>query len=144
MRILKMIETNEYPEVVDQMRKKKIAIGAEGEVYNSKIKFISNLEPFCCSVRKDLENATSNKIALYSDAFFFRVNPVSGYIEYVIADFDCIFNLNTSMDYLPDVFKENQREFKTALLEFIHFFVVEEKQEEYIALLDDFMSLASQ
>ena len=40
MRILKMIETNEYPEVVDQMRKKKIAIGAEGEVYNSKIKFI--------------------------------------------------------------------------------------------------------
>ena len=143
MRILKMIETNEYPEVVDQMRKKKIAIGAEGEVYNNKIKFISNLEPFCCSVRKDLENATSNKISLYSDAFFFRVNPVSGYIEYVIADFDCIFNLNTSTDYLPDVFKENQREFKTALLEFIHFFVVEEKQEEYIALLDDFMSLAS-
>ena len=44
MRILKMIEINESAEIVDQMRKKKIAIGAEGEVYNDKIKFISNLD----------------------------------------------------------------------------------------------------
>lgn len=137
-----ILKTNGFAEeVVDQMRKKKIAIGAEGEVYNNKIKFISNLGLFCCSVREDLKKATSNKIALYSDAFFFRVNPLSGYIEYVIADFDCI----TSTDYLADdVSKENQKQFKTALLEFIRFFVVKEKQEEYIALLDDFMSLASQ
>ena len=139
-RISEITESKGFEEILHKMRLKKISIGAEGEVYNNKIKFISNLELFCRSVRKDLENATFNKIVLYSDAFFFRVNPLNGYIEYVIADFDCI----TSTDYLAGVSKENQKEFKTALLEFMRFFVVKEKQEEYIALLDDFMSLASQ
>ena len=143
-RISEMTESKEVDEIFCKMRMKKIPIGAEGEVYSNKIKCIRNIKSFCCRVRKDLENATSNKIALCSDAFFFRVNPLNDYIEYVIADFDCILHLNTSTDYPADVFKKNQNEFQIALLEFILFFVVKEKQEEYIALLDDFMSLASQ
>ena len=45
--IAKMILTNKSDEVVHQMREKKIAIGAEGEVYNNKIQCISNLKSFC-------------------------------------------------------------------------------------------------
>ena len=53
--ISKMIRTNEFDKIVDQMRKKKIAIGAEGKVYNNKIQCISNLKSFCSSSQKDLE-----------------------------------------------------------------------------------------
>lgn len=137
--IAKMIQTNESGEVVDQMREKKIAIGAEGEVYNNKIQCISNLKSFCDTSKKDLENTTSNKIALCSDAFFFRVNPLNNNIEYIIADFDCIQDLNTSTDSPANLLEVNLEEFKTALLEFIYFFVVKEKQEKYIALVNDFM-----
>lgn len=137
--ISKMIRTNEFDKIVDQMRKKKIAIGAEGKVYNNKIQCIGNLKSFCSSSQKDLEKATSNKIALFSDAFFFRVNLLNNDIEYIIADFDCIQGLNTSTDSPANLLELNQDEFKTALLEFICFFVVKEKQEEYIALVNDFM-----
>ena len=137
--ISKMIRTNEFDKIVDQMRKKKIAIGAEGKVYNNKIQCISNLKSFCSSSQKDLEKATSNKIALFSDAFFFRVNLLNNDIEYIIADFDCIQGLNTSTDSPANLLELNQDEFKTALLEFIYFFVIKEKQEEYIALVNDFM-----
>lgn len=137
--IVKMIRTNEFDEVVDQMREKKIAIGAEGEVYNNKIQCISNLNSFCRTSKEDLKMAASNKIALCSDAFFFRVNLLNNHIEYIIADFDCIQGLNTSTDCPANLLEANQEEFKTALLEFICFFVVKEKQEEYIALVNDFM-----
>lgn len=119
--ISKMIRTNEFDKIVDQMRKKKIAIGAEGKVYNNKIQCISNLKSFCSSSQKDLEKATSNKIALFSDAFFFRVNLLNNDIEYIIADFDCIQGLNTSTDSPANLLELNQDEFKTALLEFIYF-----------------------
>ena len=119
--ISKMIQSNKSDEIVDQMRKKKIAIGAEGKVYNNKIQCISNLKSFCSSSQKDLEKATSNKIALFSDAFFFRVNLLNNDIEYIIADFDCIQGLNTSTDSPANLLELNQDEFKTALLEFIYF-----------------------
>ena len=137
--ISQMTRTNEFNKIVNQMQKKKIAIGAEGKVYNNKIQCISNLKSFCSSSQKDLEKATSNKIALFSDAFFFRVNLLNNDIEYIIADFDCIQGLNTSTDSPANLLEVNQEEFKTALLEFIYFFVVKEKQEEYIALVNDFM-----
>lgn len=129
------MKANELDEIVDQMREKKLAIGAEGEVYNNKIQCISNLEAFCLSSKGDLEKATSNKIALFPDAFFFRVNPLNNHIEYIIADFDCI----TSTDCPANLLEENQEVFKTALLEFICFFVVKEKREEYKALVNEFM-----
>ena len=137
--ISKMIRTNEFDKIVDQMRKKKIAIGAEGKVYNNKILCISNLKSFCSSSQKDLEKATSNKIELYSDAFFFRVNPLNYNIEYIIADFDCIQVLNTSTDCPTNLLEINQEEFKTALLEFICFFVVKERQKEYKELIKKIM-----
>lgn len=137
--IAKMIQTNESDKIVEQMQEKKVVIGAEREVYNNKIKCISNLKYFCLSSQEDLEKATSNKIALYSDAFFFRVNLSNNYIEYIIADFDCIQGLSTSTDCPDNLLEINQKEFKTALLEFIYFFVVKEKQEEYKALVNKFM-----
>ena len=133
--ISKMIQSNGSDEIVDQMRKKKIAIGAEGKVYNNKIQCISNLKSFCSSSQKDLEKATSNKIELYSDAFFFRVNPLNNDIEYIIADFDCIRVLNISTGCPTNLLEINQEEFKTALLEFICFFVVKERQKEYKELI---------
>lgn len=137
--IFKMIRSNKSDEIVDQMRKKKIAIGAEGKVYNNKIQRISNLRSFCSNSQKDLEKATSNKIELYSDAFFFRVNPLNDGIEYIIADFDCILDLSTSTNASTSLLKINQEHFKTALLEFIEFFVVKERQEEYKELINNLM-----
>lgn len=133
------MKANELGEIVDQMRKKKIAIGAEGEVYNNKIQYISNLECFCQTSKENLEKAASNKIALCSDAFFFRVNLPNNDIEYIIADFDCIQDLNNSTDCPANLLEANQEEFKTALLEFIYFFVVKEKQKEYIALVNNYL-----
>lgn len=138
-RIFKMIQTNESDEIVHQLMKKKLVIGAEGEVYNNKIQFIGNLESFCLSSKESLKKAESNKILLFSDAFFFRVNLLNNHIEYIIADFDCIQCSYTSTECPANVLDENLKEFKTALLEFICFFVVEEKQEEYKALVNEFM-----
>lgn len=132
--ISKMIRTNEFDKIVDQMRKKKIAIGAEGKVYNNKIQCISNLKSFCSSSQKDLEKATSNKIALFSDAFFFRVNLLNNDIEYIIADFDCIQGLNTSTDSPANLLELNQDEFKTALLEFIYIFLSLKKNRRNTSL----------
>ena len=137
--ISKMIQSNKSDEIVDQMRMKKIAIGAEGKVYNNKIQCISNLKSFCSSSQKDLEKATSYKIELYSDAFFFRVNPLNDEIEYIIADFDCIRVLNISTGCPTNLLEINQEEFKTALLEFICFFVVKERQKEYKELIKKIM-----
>ena len=75
----------------------------------------------------------------YTDAFFFRVNPLKNEIEYTIADFDCIRDLSpfSSVCY-SNLMNGNMDNFKTALLEYILFFVYNEKQEEYTKCVKDF------
>ena len=135
----KGVENNEVKEILKQLREKKIVIGAEGEVYNNKIRCISNLESFWLSSKEDLKKASLNQIELYTDAFFFRVNPLKNEIEYTIADFDCIRDLSpfSSVCY-SNLMNGNMDNFKTALLEYILFFVYNEKQEEYTKCVKDF------
>lgn len=141
--ILKMIlekgiENADIKEIFDRLRERKITVGAEGKVYNNKILYISNLESFWISSKEDLKKASLNKIDLYTDAFFFRVNPLNSEIEYKIADFDCIRDLSRFPDCFDDLMNGNVDNFKTALYEYIQFFIIEEKQDEYIKLIKDF------
>lgn len=141
--ILKMIsgkgiEGVDTEEIFNQLREKKIVIGAEGEVYNNKIRCISNLESFWLSSTEDLKKASLNKIELYPDAFFFRVNPLNNEIEYKIADFDCIREVSRFPDCYNDLKKGNKNYLKIALLEYLQFCVIEERQEEYMTLVNSF------
>lgn len=124
--------------IFDQLREKRIVFGAEGEVYNNKIRYISNLESFWLSSKEDLKKASLNKIELYTDAFFFRVNPLNNEIEYTIADFDCIRELSRFPNCYNDLIEGNKDNLKTALLEYLQFFVIEERQEEYRTLVNSF------
>lgn len=122
---------------IEKLRK-KITIGAEGEVYNNKIDFISNLEPFLLKIKNDIEKAALHNIELFPDAFFFRVNILSGEIEYTIADFDCIRDLSHCNACYNDLIKVNMDHYKTALCEYIQFFVAKENQDVYIKCINEF------
>ncbi|GEM_PF-929684 len=124
--------------VFDQLRDKKIVRGAEGEVYNNRVSYISNLNSFWLHAKGDMGKASKNNIELYPDAFFFKVNPNSGEIEYTIADFDCIRDLSRFNDCYDALIKGNVDHLKTALYEYIMFFVIEEKQDEYIERVNNF------
>lgn len=124
-------------EDIERLREKRIVTGAEGEVYNNKIKLISNLEPFWLKIKNDIKKAALHHIELFPDAFFFRVN-ITGQIEYTIADFDCIRDLSRYEDCYDDLIKGNTEHYKTALWEYIDFFVIEEKRIQYHKLLNSF------
>lgn len=141
--IIKRISENGVDKVVeegifDQLRGKKVVRGAEGEVYNNKVSYISNLNSFWLHAKDDMEKASKNNLELYPDAFFFKVNPDSGEIEYKIADFDCIRDLS-HFEAIYDVLRnDNIDHLKTTLSEYVMFFVIEEKQDEYIERINDF------
>lgn len=134
----KGVESVDAEDLIDRLREKKIVVGAEGDVYNNKIRCISNLESFWLSSKEDLKKASLNKIELYTDAFFFRVNPLNNAIEYTIADFDCILDLSRSPNSYNDLLEINKERLRNALLEYFQFFVIKERQEEYKTLVDNF------
>lgn len=134
----KGIENPDTEVIFNELREKKIVIGAEGQVYNNKIRSISNLESFWINSKEDLKKASLNQIELYTDSFFFRVNLLNDEIEYIIADFDCIRDLSRYEDCYDELIKGNIEHFKTALWEYIEFFVVEEKRTQYHQLLNSF------
>lgn len=110
------------------------AVGAEAILYENKITTVSNITLFLETVKQDILKASKNNIGLFSDAFFFKVNESNNNIEYKIADFDCITNHSSTVGC--DVLNNgNWSYFTTALKEFIHFFVVKEKQTEYLAII---------
>lgn len=132
------IEALETEGVLEKLREKRIIIGAEGEVYNNPLLYINNLTSFWLSSKEDMRIASLNYIELYTDAFFFRVNSLNGEIEYKIADFDCISDLSGFSGCFDDLMNSNIENFKTALCEYIQFFVIEEKQDEYIKRIKNF------
>lgn len=140
--IIKRISENGIEKVTeegifDQLRDTIVIRGAEGVVYNNRVSYISNLNSFWLHVKNDIEKASKNNIELYPDAFFFRVNPDSGEIEYIIADFDCIRDLSHYENCYNDLIEGNTNHYKTALYEYVQFFVTKERQNEYIKCITD-------
>lgn len=137
-----IIEKNIPEFAMDNLTKEKLtkldelifAIGAEAKLYENKIITISNLTLFLEAAKKDMMKASIMNIELFSDAFFFRVKESSNTIEYKIADFDCIIHHSSKVSY-DKLNNGNWSYFTTSLREFIRYFVVKEKQEEYLAVI---------
>lgn len=118
-------------EIVEELRSKKVLPGAEGELYYNKVAHITNLDSFWVKAKVDMIKAADTGIELYPDAFFFRVNPNDGEIEYRIADFDCIRDVSRYKNCYTELVNANIEHIKTSFEEYVIFFVVKEKQEDY-------------
>jgi hypothetical protein len=122
----------------DELRNKLIVKSvAEHKVYNHKIKEISNLEAFMNNAQIDMKKASKSKIELFFDAFFFRVKLTTNKIEYVIADFDTIIQHKKHINE-QNLFNGNMEYLKTALSEYITYFVVNEKHKEYNEIINKY------
>ena len=121
-----------------EIRDKLIVKGAEGKVYSKKIIEIKNLNDFLIEARDDMKKASEYNIELFFDAFFFRVKESISHIEYKIADFDCInINQEEQIDK-KELYIGNLEYLTTSLLEYIEYFVVKEKKEEYFGIIKEF------
>jgi len=131
------------PSKIDQDKMYKIKlIGsiAERFVYDRKIEKIENFEEFVKEMLNDLMSAAKFNLALFVDAFFFRVNTVTGMMDYKIADFDGIRCITDSDTTVQELFAANKENFEIALHEFIIFFVAEPNQDHYLQILSDLLS----
>lgn len=125
----------------DKMYKiKLINSKAERFVYDNKIFKIANFEEFVKEMLTDLMSAAKFNLALYVDAFFFRVNPVNNIMDYKIADFDGIWCIKDSDIILQELFVANKENFKIALSEFIIFFVAEPNQDHYFKIMNKILA----
>ena len=99
---------------------------------DNKFTDITDLDSFIKKHLDFLFAVSQNKVFLSYDCYFFRVNrcPVTN-LDYIIADFDDI--QITTVDNLYDV---NKEEFKTALFQFMNWFVVEDKSVQYKGVID--------
>ena len=125
-------------ENTDELKNKLIVQSiAESKVYESKVNEIANLETFISDAILDMEKAAEANIELFFDAFFFRVKSDTNEIEYKIADFDCIIfhNENENVENL----KQGNKEYlKTALFEFIAYFVADDKKNDYTECVNSY------
>lgn len=122
-------------DIINALREKKILYGAEKDVYENKIKNISNFRDFLIQSKKDMKIASDNRVELYSDAFFFKVTDSSSTISYKIADFDCINSYKDDEIDLDVLFNGNKYYFETSLNEYLKFFVEESHKKQYINLI---------
>jgi len=123
---------------IDILRNKKIISSiAEAEVYKNKIEEITNLDFFLNNAKIDMQKASQANIELFSDAFFYRVKPIVYEIEYIIADFDCIIH---HCDEISEevLFNGNMEYLKTSLREFITYFVINKKHNEYFEIINKY------
>jgi len=125
-------------ENIEIMRNTLIAKGAEGKVYSTKITEIKNLSDFLIEARDEMKRAAECNIELFSDAFFFRLKESIKQIEYKIADFDCIISLQDKKTNKNKLYKRNLEYLTTSLCEYIVFFVIKDKNDEYLRIIDDF------
>lgn len=103
---------------------------------DNKFTDITDLELFIKSHLAFLFTISQNNIFLSYDCYFFRVNrcPVTE-LDYIIADFDDI--QITTDDNLYEV---NKGEFKTALLQFMKWFVAEDKAMQFKGVIDSLIA----
>lgn len=119
----------------DKLKEKLIIQSiAESKLYENKVNEIVNLETFIFYAMIDMEKAAKKKIELFFDAFFFRVKSDTNEIEYKIADFDCIIYYKTNGN-VEELIKGNKEYFKTALIEFITYFVASPQNDKYLKLV---------
>lgn len=125
-------------ENTDELKNKLIVQSiAESKLYESKVNEIVNLETFISYAMIDMEKAAEKNIELFFDAFFFRVKSDTNEIEYKIADFDCIINHKINA-FLEDLIKGNKEYLKTALIEFITYFVASHQNEKYMKIVNNY------
>lgn len=123
---------------IEKIRTKRLVKGAEGKVYQKKITEIKNFKDFLIMSCDDMRKASKNGIELYFDAFFFRVKESNNHIEYKIADFDClIYHHNDDVDERI-LFNRNISYLMTSLREFIEYFVITDKKNEYVNVIEEY------
>ena len=99
----------------------------ERKFADRKFKEVTNIINFAKSYINTLGQVSSAHIYMENDCYFFRVKDAEiTDIDYIIADWDNIYDY-----YEPDLFEKNKEEFKTALRQFLMWYVVEDKAEEY-------------
>ena len=116
---------------INKLNETKILRGSEKFLYENKVNKISNFNQFLIQSKDDMKKASSNNIELFSDAFFFRVSESENKIDYKIADFDCIISHQNTPMCIDTLTEGNKSYFKTAILEFIEYFVEENEREIY-------------
>lgn len=125
-------------ENIDELKNKLIVQSiAESKLYESKVNEIANLETFISDAILDMRKAAEANIELFFDAFFFRVKSDTNEIEYKIADFDCIIYHKTN-ESVEDLRKANKEYFKTALIEYIVYFVADDKKNDYTECVNSY------
>lgn len=125
----------------DKLRVKYLLKGAECIVYSNKIKEIKNISNFLIQVKRDMNKAANNNIQMFVDAFFFRVKDSTSQIEYKIADFDCVNLCNDIHNCKSNLYEFNLNEMLRSLLEYVNYFVVEDKKNEYNNLIKSHLTL---
>lgn len=115
---------------------------AEQYLYEHKLTELLNLESFLSQVVHDLHIASTGKLEIYFDSYFFGISSINGQseIQYKIGDFDQIFhkhNLN-----FKELFNYNIGEFKSTIYSFIRYFLKEEKQDIYLDIVKQTLNRA--
>lgn len=129
---------NSSIENTDELKNKLIVQSiAESKLYENKVNEIVNLETFISDAMLDMQKAAEANIELFFDAFFFRVKSDTNEIEYKIADFDCIIHHKTNENE-EELIKGNKEYFKTALIEFIVYFVADDKKSDYTECVNSY------
>ena len=102
---------------------------------DNKFTDIIDLETFVTRHLACLLAVSKNNIFLSYDCYFFRVNrnPVTD-LDYLIADFD---DIQVVEDYnSEELYNINKEQFKTAILQFMNWFVVEDKAVQYQGVIE--------
>jgi len=120
---------------IDKLRNNRILIGAEEKLYKKKIRKIRELKDFLRLSMAEMKLAAKHQLELYPDAFFFRVRNSTHEIEYKIADFDCIICHKDYTDIDNKLYNTNISYLITAMKEYIEYFVLETKKEEYYTII---------
>ncbi len=58
--------------------------------YRERVSEILNIKELLIELNRDLHMATCNNVFVPADAYFFRVNPKTRMMDYILADFDLV------------------------------------------------------
>ena len=132
------VHNDYFTENTDKLKEKLIVQSlAESKLYENNVSEIANLETFISDAIRDMQKAAEANIELFFDAFFFRVKSDTHEIEYKIADFDCII-FHKANENVKDLREGNKEYLKTALIEFIAYFVADDKKSGYTECVNSY------
>ncbi len=93
---------------------------SEQHFYENKMSGVKGLEAMYEKMRKELRTISAMGYSIYCDAYYFSASDSFYPIEYRIADWDCISNIEMTEEELLET---NANEFNTSITEFLMHFV---------------------